>query len=58
VEFPTTADAARPIVRAQIEAIWSADAARASTVTFEDLARAASDSNPGAVAAASSSAKA
>lgn len=47
VEFPTTADAARPIVRAQIEAIWSADAARASTVTFEDLARAASTSATG-----------
>lgn len=58
VEFPTTADTARPIVRAQIEAIWSADAARAATVTFEDLARAASESNPGAPSAPTFSPKA
>lgn len=42
VEFPTTADSSRAVVRSQLESIWKADADRAGTVTLEDLARAAS----------------
>jgi membrane protein len=38
-DFPTTADPSRPVVRAEVEAIWKADAERAATVTLEDLAR-------------------
>ncbi len=41
VDFPTTADPSRAVVRSQLESIWKADADRAGTVTLEDLARAA-----------------
>ena len=41
VEFPTTADASRAMVRAQLEALWKADADRAGAITLEELARAA-----------------
>jgi membrane protein len=41
VEFPTTADASRAMVRAQLETLWKADADRAGAITLEDLARAA-----------------
>lgn len=42
-EIATTADAARSVVRAQVDALWKADTARASEISLEDLARAASE---------------
>ena len=41
VDFPTTPDSSRAVVRGQVESLWKADADRAATVTLEDLSRAA-----------------
>ena len=38
-DFPTTADPSRTVVRAEVEALWKADAERAATLTLEEVAR-------------------
>jgi membrane protein len=48
-DFPTTADPSRPVVRAEVEALWKADAERAATVTLEDVARRSTEANAAGV---------